>query len=154
MQIVRIFQIGHFSDFPNLKLFEFGMSQVKNFRNSPNWNFFRIFQTKKISIIFQFGKPKFGLKNYQFRNSSSIRHSALLAILSIVIFALQYKWIFSISISYCSISHDFAHPTSERSLILKFPTSAILNLNCSKFNPSSIIPQKNNENLKLFTPKQ
>ena len=88
------------------------------------------FAKVKISGIFKLEKRFFfnlenrnlALKIGKFWNCSSIRYSALLAILPIVIFPLWYKSIF---ISYLS---KFGCSTFERSLTLKFETS-LWNLN-------------------------
>ena len=72
--------------------------QIRNFWNCLNW------KINKFIKFIQLGKPKFASKNGLFWNCSSLRYFTLLAILPILIFALWYKSIFSISISYFSDS--------------------------------------------------
>ena len=75
----------NFFEFAKLQIFR--IFQARSFWNCPNW------KIKKFQDFFQFGKSKFGSKNWQFWNFSSIRYSALLATLSILIFPLWHKWI-------------------------------------------------------------
>ena len=100
LKTFRILNITNFWEIPNCKYFDFPkliifeIYLIGNFWNYRNWII------NKILEFVQFGKPKFASKNCQFWNCSSIRYFALLTILSILIFALRYKSIFSIFISY------------------------------------------------------
>ena len=106
IQVVEIdlYQYCKFSEFPKLIILEifklqiFRLFLIENFWNCRNWKI-----TKSLKI-FQFVKLKFGSINWQFQNYSSIRYFALLAIFLTLIFALWYKLISSIFISYFSAS--------------------------------------------------
>ena len=114
---MQSFRICHIANFRIFKIKFFWICQIANFRKFSNWIFsnlpnckflefpqlkiFRILEPKllqlsqleneEISRFFHLEKSKFGSKNWQFWNCSSPRHSALFAILSILIFALWYK---------------------------------------------------------------
>ena len=88
LEIFRIFKIANFWNFQYWKFFAFsklqifGIFLITNFWNCLNW------QINKFLEFFQIAKPKFGSKDRQFWNFSFIRYSALLAILTILIFTV------------------------------------------------------------------
>ena len=98
MIIYKIGNLWNFDSFPNCKILKSCyFSKLYNFRNLGHfWNFpnstiFGIVQIGKLTRFLEFlkfGKPKFDCNNWQFWNCSSIRYSALLAIVLILIFAL------------------------------------------------------------------
>ena len=92
LMILETVKFGKFLESSNWKLLEF--FKLANFGNS--WNFSNC-KIDKFLDFFQFGKSKFGniIIVYPF-------DIPLLAILPILIFALWYKSIFSIFISYFS----------------------------------------------------
>ena len=67
----------------------FGIFETDNFWNYHHCEFyFLTWKINKLVEFFQLGKPKFSSKNWQFWNRSSIRYSAPLAILPILIFVV------------------------------------------------------------------
>ena len=83
LEIVRISSNCKFSDFSQLPIF--GIFQIANFRISPNCKFSGFFKIEifwnrpnwkiiKFLDFVQFGKLKFGSKNWQFWNCSCIPH--------------------------------------------------------------------------------
>ena len=97
---------------------------------------FGIVKINKFLDFFQFAK-----KNLEILQLSILWMTALLAILPILIFfhCQLSQFLFSIL-----VTRKFRHSTSERSLICKFETSAILKFYCLKFWPSSAIPKFRN----------
>ena len=122
---------------------------MRNFWNLKKLTFFKfskleIFGVVKIEKInkrlnfVQFGKKKFGSKNWQSWNCLSVRYSALLAIFPIFIFALWYKSIFLIFISY------FSNPWVRSLYIWTFVNFQIRNVSYFKmllFEISTLILQ-------------
>ena len=85
MEVFGFFQIGIFWNFSNCKIFELsqlenvGISEIGYFRNFPNckilnipnWHFFEysnFWKINKFLEFFEFRKPTFDLKNWQFWN--------------------------------------------------------------------------------------
>ena len=79
-------QFQKFDDFRNCETWGiFGIFRMGNVWNFVIANFLILLFKLEDLEFFQFGKPKFGSKNWLFWNCLSIRYSALLAILPILI---------------------------------------------------------------------
>ena len=101
MLLFEILQFQKFNDFRVCKTWEFfEIFKIENFWNFPIWTFFEIpkleifriflianfwnclnWKINKLLEFIQFRKSKIGSEDWQFWNYSSIRYSALLAIL-------------------------------------------------------------------------
>ena len=127
LDVFRSFKIDNFWNFPNCtslefqKLTVFGIFQMGNFWNCTNW------KIKKCVQFFIICNTKICLRNEQFWNCSSIRYSALIVILPILIFALSYKWIFSILFHFL-VTREFG-----RSTFLFSNSKRQLKFDCLKF---------------------
>ena len=126
MSIFQLVNFWKFSNFPNYSIIVeiFGMFQIGNFLNFPDWTFFEFpkfyCKNNKLSEFFQFAKlskfqkmAKFGIVR-----ASDFLQFTLLAILAIFILALWYKFI-----NFDALSPQFSFP-----IVATLVSSAVLHL--------------------------